>query len=64
LIFIAATYSDIEYPARSVELWPYCAVILYRVSQEEKSIFWEVIESIILSRNVHVHASYFEGFPR
>ena len=29
-------------------------VIIYRVSQEEKSIFWEVIVSVILSKNIYM----------
>jgi hypothetical protein len=28
---------------------------LYRVSQEERSIFWEVIVSVILSRKVYIY---------
>ena len=28
---------------------------LYRVSQEESSIFWEVIVSVILSKNVYMN---------
>jgi len=28
---------------------------IYRVSQEERSIFWEVIVSLILSKNVHMN---------
>ena len=29
--------------------------IVYRVSQEERSIFWEVIVSVILSKNVYMN---------
>jgi hypothetical protein len=29
--------------------------LLYRVSQEERSIFWEVIVSVILSKKVYMH---------
>jgi hypothetical protein len=36
----------------------------YRMSQEERSIFWEVIVSVILSINVYVYVSYSERFPR
>jgi hypothetical protein len=40
-------------------------LILYRVSQEEISIFWEVTVSVILSnKNVYVRVSYSERFPR
>jgi len=35
---------------------------LYRVSEEEMSIFWEVILSVILSKIVRVHISYSERF--
>jgi hypothetical protein len=28
---------------------------IYRVSQEERSIFWEAIVSVILSKNVYVN---------
>jgi hypothetical protein len=39
--------------------------MLYGVSQEEMSIFWEVIVSVILRKNtVYVHVSYSERFPR
>jgi len=31
--------------------------ILYRVSQEEMSIFWEVIVSVILSKKVYIYTS-------
>jgi hypothetical protein len=37
---------------------------LYRVSQEGRSIFWEVIVSVILSETVYMHMSYSERFPR
>jgi hypothetical protein len=30
-------------------------VILYRVSQEDKSILWEVIVSVILSKNIYMY---------
>jgi hypothetical protein len=38
----------------------------YRVSQEEMSIFWEVIVLVILSKQLYayVHVSYSEWFPR
>jgi hypothetical protein len=43
----------------------YFAVLLYRVSQKERSIYWEVIVSVILSKNnVYVRVSYSEPFPR
>jgi len=29
--------------------------VIYRVSQEERSIFWDVIVSVILSKNVYVN---------
>jgi hypothetical protein len=36
-----------------------------RMSQEERSIFWEVIVSVILSRNMYMYmCSYSERFPR
>ena len=28
---------------------------IYRVSQEERSLFWEVIVSVILSKNVYMN---------
>ena len=28
---------------------------IYRMSQEERSIFWEVIESVILSKNIYMN---------
>ena len=34
----------------------------YRVSEEEMSIFWEIILSVILSKIVRVHISYSERF--
>jgi hypothetical protein len=38
---------------------------IYRVSQEERSVFWKVIVSVILSKKiVYVHVSYSERFPR
>ena len=33
------------------------------MSQEERSIFWEVTVSVILSKNVYVNVSYSEQFP-
>jgi len=39
-------------------------VIIYRVSQEERSIFWEVIVLAILSKNVYMNVSYSERFAR
>jgi hypothetical protein len=40
-------------------------LIVNMVSQEERSIFWEVIVSVILSkRSVYVHVSYSKRFPR
>jgi hypothetical protein len=33
------------------------------MSQEEKSIFWEVIISVILRKIVYEHVSYSERFP-
>jgi len=35
---------------------------VYRMSQEERSVFWEVIVSVVLSKNECV--SYSERFPR
>jgi hypothetical protein len=37
---------------------------IYRVSQEERSVFWEVIVSIIQSKKVYVRVSYFKMLPR
>jgi hypothetical protein len=38
-------------------------IIIYRVSQEEMSVFLEVIVSVILShKNVYVHVSYSKGY--
>jgi hypothetical protein len=37
---------------------------IYRVSQEERSIFWEVIVSVILSKKLYMNMSYSERFPR
>jgi hypothetical protein len=40
-------------------------VSIYRMSHEERSIFWEVTVSVILSKkSVYVHVSYSEQFPR
>jgi hypothetical protein len=36
----------------------------YRVSQEEGSIYWEVIASVILNKKVYMYVSYSERFPR
>jgi hypothetical protein len=36
---------------------------VYRMSQEERSVFWAVTVSAILS-GVYVHVSYSERFPR
>jgi hypothetical protein len=37
---------------------------MYRVSQEERSIFWEVILSLILRKKcIYKHVSYTERFP-
>jgi Leu/Phe-tRNA-protein transferase len=36
---------------------------IYRMFQEERSIFWDVTISVILS-SVFVHLSYSERFPR
>ena len=39
--------------------------LLYWVSQEERSIFWEVIVAVILSKKtLYEHVSYSERFPR
>jgi hypothetical protein len=41
-------------------------MILYRLSQEERSVFWEVIVSVILNKkekSVYVPVSYSELFP-
>jgi hypothetical protein len=35
-------------------------IIVYRVSQEERPVFWEVIVSVIINKSVHVHVSYSE----
>jgi hypothetical protein len=40
------------------------ASYIYRVFQEERSIFWEVIVSVILSNIVYAYVSYSERFPR
>jgi hypothetical protein len=38
---------------------------VYRLSQEERSIFWVVIVSVIINKkSVHVYVSYSERFPR
>jgi hypothetical protein len=37
---------------------------LYRVSQEERSVLLEVIILVILRKNVYVHVSCSEQFPR
>jgi hypothetical protein len=38
----------------------YIYIYMYRVSQEERSIFWEVILSVILSKNrTHIHINIF-----
>ena len=33
----------------------YVHIIIYRVSQEERSIVWELIVSVILSKNVYMN---------
>jgi hypothetical protein len=39
--------------------------MLYRVSQKERSVFWEVIVLVILSKKtLYEHVSYSERFPR
>jgi hypothetical protein len=49
----------VDSPARSL-----IAILTYRVSQEERSIFWEVMISVILSKkSVYAHVSYSERFP-
>jgi hypothetical protein len=35
-----------------------------QVSQEARSIFWEVIVPVILRKNCYPHVSYSERFPR
>jgi hypothetical protein len=37
--------------------------ILYRLSQEERIIFWEVIVLVILRKKVYMNMSYSEQFP-
>ena len=37
------------------ERWNEKILYIYRVSQEERSIFWEVIVSVILSKNVYMN---------
>jgi len=39
--------------------------MIYRVSQEERSIFWEIIVLVILSKKktLYVHVTYSERFP-
>jgi hypothetical protein len=37
---------------------------LYIVSQEKRSIFWDEIVSVIPRKNIYVHVSYSERFPR
>jgi hypothetical protein len=41
----------------------YNGLDLYRVTQEERSVFWEVVVLVILSKN-YVHVSYSEQFAR
>jgi hypothetical protein len=41
-----------------------CCSSIYRVSQKEKSVFLKVIISAILSKNVYIHVSSSERFPR
>ena len=36
-------------------VYVYVFVYIFRVSQEERSIFWEVIVSVILSKNVYMN---------
>jgi hypothetical protein len=36
----------------------------YTGVQEERSIFWEVIVLVILSKKVYIFMSYSEWFPR
>ena len=38
-----------------VYAYAHICLYVYRVSQEERSIFWEVIVSVILSKNVHMN---------
>jgi hypothetical protein len=42
----------------------YSLLTVYRVPQEEWSIFWEVIVSVILRKRVYMYISYSEQFPR
>ena len=37
-----------------INIYIYIYIYIYRVSQEEMSIFWEVIVSVILSKNLCV----------
>jgi hypothetical protein len=44
---------------------PWIGFFVYRVYQEERSVFWEVIVSVVLSKKkVYIHVSYSERFPR
>ena len=43
-----------EIPIQSSKTHNKCT-LLYRVSQEERSIFWEVILSVILSKNIYMY---------
>jgi hypothetical protein len=53
-------------PAELYYLMTLSVLRLYRVSQEERSVFWQVIGLVILSKqkSVYVHVSYNEWFPR
>jgi hypothetical protein len=41
----------------------YTIIYICKVSQEERSIFWEVMVSVILRKILYVHVSFSERFP-
>jgi hypothetical protein len=49
------SYKPLDGPPRLVTGIDLPFYTLYRVSQEEMSIFWEVTESVILSKKVYIY---------
>jgi hypothetical protein len=58
-------YSDQSEVCVSVCVCSCACVCIYSVSQEERSVFWEVIVLVILSKKyIYIHVLYFECFSR
>jgi hypothetical protein len=52
--FLSVNYCVIYPSSLSLSLYMYIYIYIYRVSQEERSLFWEVIVSVILSKIVYM----------